>query len=128
MPTQTSTPTAPATYTVPSATTPGITYTVTADESGVLTCNCRAGTYPKTRGRCWHLKAVHSGAIRPNPVPVAAPGAAHDTTIVEGFDSFGRPLFTPLCRTCHRVGVQTHSRSAGEAAIAAHISAQAVRS
>jgi hypothetical protein len=49
-------------WTVLSATTPGIVYTVSAaSPDASLACNCEANDYPKTRGKCWHLKAVHSG-------------------------------------------------------------------
>lgn len=49
-------------WTVPSATTPGVVYTVSAGSpSDTLSCDCEASNYPKTRGRCWHLKAVATG-------------------------------------------------------------------
>jgi hypothetical protein len=48
-------------WTVPSATTEGTDYTVTVNEHGERVCNCEANGYPKTRGKCWHLKAVASG-------------------------------------------------------------------
>ena len=50
------------TWTVPSATRPGITHTVTEDiATGARSCNCEASDHPKTRGRCWHLKATAAG-------------------------------------------------------------------
>jgi hypothetical protein len=49
-------------WTVPSASEPGITYTVSAPSpDDPLSCDCKASEHPKTRGRCWHIKAVHSG-------------------------------------------------------------------
>jgi hypothetical protein len=60
---------------VPSATTPGIVYTVSADSpDSPLSCDCEAGDYPKTRGRCWHLKAVHSGLAGKPRVRVSTAG------------------------------------------------------
>ena len=48
-------------WSVPSATTKGITYEVRADPiDGRLTCNCMAGTSGKC---CWHVKSVAAGAI-----------------------------------------------------------------
>jgi hypothetical protein len=70
------------TWTVPSAREADTGYTVSADRwDGPLACTCPAGDFPKTRGRCWHLKAVHAGlagkpvvrlTIVPRPVGVAA--------------------------------------------------------
>ena len=48
----------PLRWTVPSATTKGVTHTVTADAAtGELLCNCL------TRRTCWHVKAVAAGVI-----------------------------------------------------------------
>jgi hypothetical protein len=61
------------TWTVPSTTTPGVTYLVRADSpTGLLRCSCPASQYPKTRGRCWHLKAVHAGMAGKPRVRVTA--------------------------------------------------------
>jgi hypothetical protein len=50
------------TWTVPSASDARIAYTVSAPSlSGILTCNCKAREFPKTRGRCWHIKSVRAG-------------------------------------------------------------------
>ena len=50
------------TWTVPSATRQGITHTVSEDiETGARSCNCEASDHAKTRGKCWHLRAVASG-------------------------------------------------------------------
>jgi hypothetical protein len=47
---------------IPSATRQGITHTVSEDiETGAQSCNCEASDHPKTRGRCWHLKATAAG-------------------------------------------------------------------
>jgi hypothetical protein len=47
---------------VPSATRAATEHTVTEDPiTGERTCNCEANDHPKTRGRCWHLKAVAAG-------------------------------------------------------------------
>ncbi len=48
-------------WSVPSATTEGTEYQITVDANGERVCNCEASQYPKTRGKCWHLKAVASG-------------------------------------------------------------------
>jgi hypothetical protein len=62
-------------WTVPSATEPGIVYTISADSpEDVLRCSCRAEDYPKTRGRCWHVKAVHAGLAGKPRVRVSTPG------------------------------------------------------
>jgi len=46
----------PQRWTVPSATTKGVTYEVTADTAtGELRCNCPA------RVTCWHIKSVAVG-------------------------------------------------------------------
>jgi hypothetical protein len=47
---------------IPSATRQGLKHTVSEDiETGARSCNCEASDHPKTRGRCWHLRAVASG-------------------------------------------------------------------
>jgi hypothetical protein len=65
-------------WTVPSATTEGERYEITIDANGERVCTCEASQYPKTRGRCWHLKAVAAGLAgkprvrvsqRPAPLP-----------------------------------------------------------
>ena len=55
----------PPRWSVPSATTEGTEYAITVNEHGERVCNCQANDYPKTRGRCWHLKAVGAGMVRP---------------------------------------------------------------
>jgi hypothetical protein len=47
-------------YTVESASVPGRVYTVTVDDGGWF-CDCKAGEYTKTRGRCWHIKTARAG-------------------------------------------------------------------
>jgi len=48
----------PLRWTVPSATTKGVTYEVAADTvTGELVCSCLA------RRVCWHIKSVAAGAI-----------------------------------------------------------------
>ena len=55
---QTKTITKSITWSVPSATTKGVTYEVRASvDDGRLECNCPA------RVVCWHIKAVASDAI-----------------------------------------------------------------
>jgi hypothetical protein len=50
------------TWTVPSASEPGTEYAVSAPSpTGLLTCTCKASEFPKTRGRCWHMKSVRAG-------------------------------------------------------------------
>ena len=50
----------PQRWTVPSATTPGVVYTVTADpQTTELRCDCPNGQAGKCQ--CWHLKAVRTG-------------------------------------------------------------------
>ena len=47
---------------IPSASRPGVKHIVSEDiETGARSCNCEASDHPKTRGRCWHLKAVAAG-------------------------------------------------------------------
>jgi hypothetical protein len=63
---QTQTITRSIRYPVPSATRPEIKHVVTEDvETGERRCNCEASDHPKTRGKCWHLRAVNAGLIRP---------------------------------------------------------------
>ena len=51
------------TYTVPSATTAGITYTVTVDPStGLMECACKGASYGHD---CWHKKAIRAGVVKP---------------------------------------------------------------
>jgi hypothetical protein len=78
-------------YPVPSATRPEIKHTVSEDvETGERTCNCEASNHPKTRGRCWHLKAVAAGTIKPvvrctvRPTPAPLPTFTRARTSVEG--------------------------------------------
>ena len=71
-------------YHVPSATEPGVIYTVTVTDDRWV-CDCEASKWPKTRGCCWHLKAAKSGlyvgkphvrarVLPPAPQPVPAAG------------------------------------------------------
>jgi hypothetical protein len=65
-------------WSVPSATTEGTTYEITVNEHGERVCSCEASQYPKTRGRCWHLKAVAAGLagkprVRVSQRPATAP-------------------------------------------------------
>ena len=53
-------------YTVESASTPGVTYTVQVDDDG-WSCSCKASQYTKTRGKCWHLKAALAGELPGKP-------------------------------------------------------------
>ena len=62
---QTQTITSAPRWSVPSATTEGIEYSVTVDANGERRCSCPANDYPKTRGRCWHLKAINAGLVKP---------------------------------------------------------------
>ena len=50
-------------YTVPSATEPGVTHTVTITDDGI-SCDCKAGHY---RRLCWHRKAVQTGQVTSKP-------------------------------------------------------------
>ena len=50
-------------YQVPSATEPGVTYTVTVTDAGA-TCTCTAGHYKRA---CWHRKAVQTGQVTSKP-------------------------------------------------------------
>jgi hypothetical protein len=87
---QTQTITKSIRYPVPSATRPEIKHTVSEDPTtGERTCNCEANDHPKTRGRCWHIKAAASGLIkpvvrctvRPTPEPTVAPDVLPGETI-----------------------------------------------
>ncbi len=70
-------------YEIPSATEPGVTYTVTVADDG-STCTCTAGHYKRL---CWHRKAVQTGQvatkprvrIRPLQAAVAAPAPREAT-------------------------------------------------
>src|SRR5215211_3940878 len=63
---QTQTITKSIRYPVPSATREGVKHTVIEDPTtGERICNCEANVHAKTRGRCWHLKAVAAGTIKP---------------------------------------------------------------
>lgn len=69
-------------YIVRSATDAGVVYTVTLDRLGYH-CTCKARAFPKTRGRCWHVKAVLAGMylgkphakVQLAPAPAPAPAA-----------------------------------------------------
>ena len=50
-------------YTVPSASEPGVTYTVTVTDDGTQ-CTCTAGHYKRL---CWHRKAVQTGQVTSKP-------------------------------------------------------------
>jgi hypothetical protein len=103
----------------------GVEYEVSADlPTGILRCTCEASKYPKTRGRCWRIKAVASGAIARVQASTPTPATTHQTAIVEGFDFFGQPLYTPMCHTCRRAGQATLSRVEAEGLIAAHLAAE----
>ncbi len=52
-------------WSVPSATVEGTDYQITVDDNGERVCSCKANDYPKTRGMCWHLKAVSAGLVKP---------------------------------------------------------------
>jgi hypothetical protein len=77
-------------WTVPSATTEDTEYTITVDANGERQCNCEASQYPKTRGRCWHLKAVNAGLVKPRirvsqrPAPAPLPTFTRARTSAEG--------------------------------------------
>ncbi len=66
----------PLRWTVPSATTKGVTYEVAADVvTGELVCDCAA------RRACWHLKSVASGqAGRPRVRYTPAPATVRPDT------------------------------------------------
>lgn len=75
---------------VPSATTEGAEYEITVDQNGERVCNCQASQYPKTRGRCWHLKAVNAGLVKPRvrvsqrPAPAPRPTVTRARTSEAG--------------------------------------------
>jgi hypothetical protein len=77
-------------WTVPSATAEGTSYEITVDANGERICSCEASQYPKTRGRCWHLKAVNAGMVKPRvrisqrPAPAPLPPVRRARTSVEG--------------------------------------------
>ncbi len=50
-------------YNVPSATEPGVSYTVVVTDDG-LRCTCTAGHYKRL---CWHRKAVQAGQVTSKP-------------------------------------------------------------
>lgn len=50
---------------VPSATERNKAYMVATGTDGFLHCDCPAKQGRKSRGNCWHVKAVVSGAIKP---------------------------------------------------------------
>ncbi len=52
-------------WSVPSATTEGIEYIITVDANGERRCSCPANDYPRTKGKCWHLKAISAGLVKP---------------------------------------------------------------
>ena len=51
---------------VPSATEAGKVYTVSV-QGNRYPCTCKTEEFNKTRGRCWHVKAVIAGAITSKP-------------------------------------------------------------
>ena len=53
-------------WNVPSATEAGKAYTVTV-RGNRYSCTCKAEEFNKTRGRCWHVKAVIAGAVSAKP-------------------------------------------------------------
>jgi len=77
-------------WTVPSATTEGTEYEITVDQNGERQCSCEASQYPKTRGKCWHLKAVAAGMVKPRvrvsqrPAPAPLPKVTRARTSPEG--------------------------------------------
>jgi hypothetical protein len=54
------------TYTVESASVPGVTYLVLVTEDG-WSCSCKASEYSKTRGKCWHIKQAQAGELLGKP-------------------------------------------------------------
>jgi hypothetical protein len=84
------------TYEVPSATREGVKHVVTEDvETGERSCSCEASDHAKTSGKCWHLRAVASGLIRPRvrvsqrpaPAPLSAFTRARTSTAGLAFAS-----------------------------------------
>ncbi|MGI8552837.1 MAG: SWIM zinc finger family protein [Dehalococcoidia bacterium] len=51
-------------YPVPSATSPGVVYTVSQELSGKLRCECKAAQVG--RYACWHVKTVKAGMVKPH--------------------------------------------------------------
>ncbi len=62
-----------APYFVRSKSTPNLSYMVATTTRGVLACQCPAQMNPKSRGQCWHIKAVAAGIIRPAAWRTPAP-------------------------------------------------------
>ncbi len=64
-------------YQVPSATKPGVVYTVTITDDGYA-CTCPDGQHRRRAG-CWHISAIKAGIqpskprVRIQPIPPAAP-------------------------------------------------------
>jgi len=88
---QTQTITKSIRYPVPSATRPDVEHTVTEDiETGDRRCNCEASDHPKTRGRCWHIRAVNAGLVKARvrvsqrPAPSPLPAVTRARTSAEG--------------------------------------------
>lgn len=50
---------------VPSESRRNVKYMVATGTDGFLHCDCPARQGRKSRGHCWHVKAVASGAIKP---------------------------------------------------------------
>lgn len=80
-------------WSVPSATTEGTGYTITVDANGERVCSCKANDYPKTRGKCWHLKAVNAGLVKPRIRVSQRPASKVAPKTPENRD-FGLPAFT----------------------------------
>ena len=79
------------TYTVPSATREGVEHVVTEDvETGARHCACEASDHPKTAGKCWHVKSVNAGLVKPRvrvsqrPAPAPLPTVKCARTSTEG--------------------------------------------
>lgn len=79
------------TYAVPSATREGVEHVVTEDvESGRRACTCEASDHPKTAGKCWHLRAVNAGMVKPRvrvsqrPAPAPLPKVTRARTSEAG--------------------------------------------
>ena len=81
------------TYNVPSASEPGIKYTVTVTDDRYR-CTCKAEEFPKTRGKCWHIKAVKAGAVAGKPIirilPLTAPPPTPAPELVAALFGDGR--------------------------------------
>jgi hypothetical protein len=93
-------------WSVPSATRPGVVHEVTADgPDDVPACHCEASQHPKTEGKCWHLRAIRSGLIRPRcRASVIAPASAERTCgcgmALTHRDGYG-DIVAAHCRICH---------------------------